>query len=97
MMRAEVIATLRSLQPRLNADGIARLYLFGSVLRDGAGPASDVDLYFESDNPRFNALDYVRARQSASELLPWKVDLIERSCLHRAIRDGVGAEAVRIF
>jgi predicted nucleotidyltransferase len=62
-----------------------------------AGPESDVDLFFENDNPRFNALDYVHVRDVASEILPWKVDLIERSCLHRGIRDRVEAEAIRVF
>ena len=97
MNRDEVIAKLRALKPRLNAEGIARLYLFGSVLHNEAGPDSDVDLFFESDNPRFNALDYVHVRGVANEILPWKVDLIERSCLHRGIRERVEAEAVRVF
>ena len=97
MNRDEVIAKLRAVQPRLNAEGVARLYLFGSVLYGEAGPGSDVDLFFESDNPRFNALDYVHVRDVANEILPWKVDLIERSCLHRGIRERVEAEAVRVF
>jgi predicted nucleotidyltransferase len=97
MNREEVIARLRALQPRLNAEGIARLYLFGSVLHGEAGPDSDVDLFFESDNPRFNALDYVHVRDFANEILPWNVDLIERSCLHRGIREQVESEALRIF
>ena len=72
MHRDEVIARLRALKPRLNAEGIARLYLFGSVLRDEAGPDSDVDLFFDHDLPNFGLFDYVGMKLKAAEPeIPW--------------------------
>ncbi len=54
MHRDEVIARLRALKPRLNAEGIARLYLFGSVLRDEAGPDfGRRSLFYDHDLPNF--------------------------------------------
>ena len=97
MHRDEVIARLRALKPRLNAEGIARLYLFGSVLRDEAGPDSDVDLFFDHDLPNFGLFDYVGMKLLADELMGRKVDLIERSCLDPKLRARVEAEALRIF
>jgi predicted nucleotidyltransferase len=97
MNREEAIAKLRALQPRLNAEGIARLYLFGSVLHDEAGPESDLDLFFGHDLPRFNILDYVHLKEVANALIGGKVDLIERSCLHPKLRARIEAEAVRVF
>lgn len=42
--KAEVIERLQQQQVALRALGVARLGLFGSFVRDEAGPASDVDL-----------------------------------------------------
>ena len=97
MNRDEVIAKLRALQPRLNAEGIARLYLFGSVLYDEAGPESDIDLLFDHDLPKFGLYEYVHLKDVANELMGQKVDLIERSSLHPKLRARVEAEALRIF
>ena len=88
---------MRALQPRLNAEGIARLYLFGSVLHDEAGPKSDVDLFFDHDLPKFGLFDYVHLKELANDLLGVRVDLIERSCLHPKIRARVEGQALRIF
>ena len=97
MSREEVIARLRAVRPRLNAEGIARLYLFGSVLFDEAGSESDVDLFFDHDLPKFGILEYVHLKDITNELMGWRVDLIERSCLHPKLRARIEAEAVCIF
>ena len=44
MNRATVLATLKQLEPRLRARGMAALYLCGSYARDEARPGSDLDI-----------------------------------------------------
>ena len=43
----QTVTSIKALEPQLRACGVARLRLFGSVLRDQAGPESDVDLLIE--------------------------------------------------
>lgn len=75
MDRNHVITTLRIHEADLHRAGVARLYLFGSVARQEAGPDSDVDLFFNSDNPRFSfiqcfASGLKRTRCACSDVLP---------------------------
>jgi predicted nucleotidyltransferase len=44
MNRARAIEVLRTLRPRLEARGIARAGIFGSVARDAARANSDIDV-----------------------------------------------------
>lgn len=45
--KAELLAFLRTEHQRIREFGISRIGLFGSFLRDGAKPESDVDLLVE--------------------------------------------------
>lgn len=45
--KAQVFEQLRELEPQLSALGVKRIGLFGSFVRDGATPDSDVDLLVE--------------------------------------------------
>lgn len=94
MRRAEVLQIIATHEAELRAMGVRSLSVFGSVARDQAGPASDVDLLVEFDGPvgYFHVFD-VRDRLVA--LLGCKVDLVTRGGLRPEIRDGVLAEAVR--
>ena len=47
LTRAEALERLIASEPEIRALGVARLALFGSVLRDDARPDSDVDLLVE--------------------------------------------------
>jgi uncharacterized protein len=97
MNREDVIARLRALRPRLNAEGIKHLYLFGSVLHDEAAADSDADLFFDHNLPKFGLFEYIHLKDLANELMDQEVDLIERSCLHPRLRARIQAEALRIF
>lgn len=97
MTRDEVIATIRARQAALEAAGVRHVWLFGSVARDEAGPASDVDLFFDHDLPGFGLVDYARLKGLAADLLPFAVDFTHRASLHPAIRPRIEAEAVEVF
>lgn len=47
LTRDEVIRRLQGAESRMRSMGVQRLALFGSVLRDEAGPHSDVDFLVE--------------------------------------------------
>ncbi len=75
--------------------GVKSLALFGSVSRDEAGSASDVDLLVEFDRPvgyfgLFALQDYLES------LFGCKVDLGTRDSLKPRIRERVLGECIRV-
>jgi predicted nucleotidyltransferase len=58
---------------------ISELAVFGSVLRDDFGPASDVDfLAAFAPEARWNLLDHVRMQDELAEIVGRRVDLVSR-------------------
>ena len=67
------------------ANGIARLDLFGSALRGDFGPESDIDLLVQFKPDRIPGLfDFVRIEQEFADLFGRKVDLISRTGIERS-------------
>jgi len=80
----------------LRARGVASLALFGSAVRDQAGPASDIDLLVEFAHP-VGLFDFFRLQHWLEEILGVeKVDLVEKGALHPALSQPVQEEAVRV-
>jgi len=75
------------------ANGISRLWLFGSRARGDAGPDSDVDLLYEAQ-PGKTLWDVCPFALDAEEILGTKVDVVERAALTGGFRDRVAHEAV---
>ncbi|MGD0430621.1 MAG: nucleotidyltransferase family protein [Acetobacteraceae bacterium] len=97
MDRDNVIATLRAHEADLHQVGVARLYLFGSVARHEARPDSDVDLFFDTDNPRFSLIELVDVQERVSDILGLETDVMTRASLHPMLRQRIEEEAVRVF
>jgi predicted nucleotidyltransferase len=76
---------------------VTSLYLFGSTARGEAKPDSDVDLFFEYDNPRFSLVELVRVKRRIGEILGVDADVMTRDSLHPMLRDQIEASAVRVF
>ena len=73
--------------------GVRSLALFGSVARDEAGPASDVDLLVEFDRPAgYFALFALQDRLES--LLGCKVDLVMTDGLRKELREQVLRDAI---
>ncbi|OGX82789.1 nucleotidyltransferase family protein [Hymenobacter coccineus] len=76
--KAEVVERLRQQQAQLRALGVAQLGLFGSFVRDEAGPHSDIDLLVDfapgrkTFNGFFEIVDFLEA------LLGREVELLTR-------------------
>lgn len=95
-----IIEALKELQPALLHQGIARLWVFGSVARQEDHEASDLDLAFEvspSAEDRFSLIDQARIARTLSNRLERDVDLVELNALSDAVRKRVQADMVTVF
>lgn len=76
MKRNEAIERLKRRADAIRALGATSLYLFGSVARDETGPASDLDLFIDSDPAsRFNALGLIGIKLFLEDELHLRVDV----------------------
>jgi predicted nucleotidyltransferase len=97
MDRDTVINRLHAHEADLHRAGVAQLYLFGSVVRQQATPDSDVDLFFDTDNPRFSLIELVDVQDQVTAILGVETDVMTRASLHPRLRPRIEAEALRIF
>ncbi len=75
--------------------GVKSLALFGSVARDEAGSASDVDMLVEfQETPGLS--EYMGLKFWLEELLGRRVDLVMKGALKSWARSVVEAEAIRV-
>ncbi len=95
MRRDEALAILAAHREELRQRGVRSLALFGSVARDEAGPASDVDLLVELERP-MGLLGFFAIQEYLEQILGCKVDLGTPDSLRPAVRDRVLNEAVRV-
>ena len=99
----------RPLAPRLSLDRarlgelcrrhhIHSLALFGSVLREDFGAASDVDVLVEFEPGMTPGFGLIAVEESLSELLGGRrVDLVTRRGLHPRLRDAVLGKAEVVY
>jgi predicted nucleotidyltransferase len=77
---------------------IRRLALFGSVLRDDFGPASDIDVLVDFEpGARIGLLAYIGAMHDLSELLRRPVDLVTADGLKPLIKQDILNSAEVIY
>jgi predicted nucleotidyltransferase len=96
--RDHVITLLKQHEPEFRDAGIGALFLFGSVARDRAHDASDVDVFFDLARPQgFTLFDLVALQDRMQEILGAKVDVMTRSGIHPRRRLRIEADAVRVF
>ena len=76
---------------------IARLALFGSVLRDDFTSVSDVDVLVEFEPENVPGFGFVALQEELSGILGRRVDLHTPSSLSRYFRDAVLAEAQDVY
>ncbi|HET6441379.1 MAG TPA: nucleotidyltransferase family protein [Phycisphaerae bacterium] len=77
---------------------IRQLAVFGSALREGFGPESDVDVLVEfQPGARVGFLALARAARELSTIFGRRVDLVPQGGLKPLVRDEVLAEAEVLF
>jgi predicted nucleotidyltransferase len=97
MERNEAIARLRQHEAELKDLGVQHLYLFGSTARGEARDDSDVDLFFDYEKGKFGVFDLMDVKEHASGILGCKTDILTRDSLHKLLRQGIEATAIRVF
>ena len=94
MKRQEVQNTLAANRKELECLGIRSLAVFGSVARNEATDASDIDLLVEFDRP-VGLFHFARVRREIAKMLGSPVDLVTRAALRKEMRDEILREMVR--
>lgn len=98
MNRDRAIELLKGHEPEFRDAGVGSLFLFGSVARNDASDASDVDLFFDLEQPAgFTLFDLAALQQRIQEILGTKVDLMTRRGIHPRRRQRIESDAVRVF
>jgi uncharacterized protein len=98
MTRDDAITALKAQESALRKGGATSLYLFGSTVRNEAGPDSDLDLFIEYDaTAKFSLLDLIRLKHLIEDELGSKVDMATRDGLHPLMRDEIEAQARQVF
>jgi predicted nucleotidyltransferase len=67
--------------------GIREIGIFGSYIRDEAGPESDLDILVEFSRPI--GWDIVELNEYLENLIDLRVDLVTKNSLHPAIRSRI--------
>ncbi|MCL6706222.1 nucleotidyltransferase domain-containing protein [Pseudomonas sp. R2.Fl] len=98
MRKNEAIERLKDRTEAIRALGATSLYLFGSVARDEADSASDLDLFIDYDPAsRFNAFDLVGIKLFLEDELHLPVDITTRDSLHPILKDRIESSALQVF
>ena len=93
LTRDEAVRRLQNAESAIRALGIQRLALFGSVVRDEAGPESDVDVLVEflPGRKSFNAL--IAVAELLEEHLDRHVEVVTTEALSPFLGPRILAEA----
>jgi len=95
---AEVVQRLRAHHQELRRRGVRALFVFGSVARGEATPASDIDLVVVfASAARVSLVSLGSLKAHLEGVLGWPVDLGERGSLLPEARGAFDREAVRVF
>jgi len=97
MNRDDILAILRGHAADLRHLGASSLFLFGSAARDETGPDSDVDLFFDFEDPRFSLVELVALQDRIAELLHMRADVMSRGSIHPRLRASIEGSAFQVF
>lgn len=97
MSRARIHLPRERIAEFCRRNHIARLALFGSVIRDDFTPDSDVDVLVDFEPGKVPGFSFVTMQDELSELLGRKVDLHTPNSLSKYYRDEVLAEAEDLY
>lgn len=96
MKRDVAFEKLRALLPAMQAKyGVRSIAVFGSVARDEATDASDIDILVDLDE-RVSLLGFVELKLFLEDKLGVRVDIATRAALKPLIKPRIEAEAVRV-
>lgn len=95
---AEAVNRLRGAKSGLRGLGVAHIDLFGSIVRDQAHGASDIDLVVEFTERRGMSLSkFASLRNRLEDILGYEIDLAESKALRPEVRREFKRDALRVF
>lgn len=99
MNRAHALEVLRSLRPHLEARGIAHAGIFGSLGRDNADAASDVDIVVSpAENRRLDLVDLGGVQTLLEEgFAGIAVDVVVEPIRRPALKEAIDRDRVDAF
>ena len=98
MRRTELLDKIRSLQPELNAEGVAHISLFGSRARGDEKSGSDVDLLVDVDPARrFSLLNLVGVEQIVQGATGITANAFMQRSLDPGFRTSIAKDVVEVF
>lgn len=97
MMRIEALEILARHGEEIRELGVRRMAVFGSVVRDEAGPESDVDVLVEFEpEAHVGLFEFLSLKDHLEKVLGVPVDLGTFRSLKRGMKDRVLSEAVDV-
>ena len=85
-------------EPEFHKSWIGALFLLGSVARDEASDASDVDVFLDLARPDgFTLFDLVEVEARMQTILGARVDVMTRQGIHPRRRRRIEADADQVF
>lgn len=99
MRRDEAIERLTRGKSRLAQLGVGKLFLYGSVARDEADAASDVDLLIDPADPDFSIFTLARVQAACADILGAPAEVHDYGGYQRLpdFRRRVEADLIRVF
>src|SRR4029079_2534015 len=98
MRRDEVIARLKEAEPALQARGVRRAAVFGSVARGDNSADSDIDILVEFEPGAEGTIyEYIRLKEFVASLFDGPVDVIDRDALKPHLRAPATADTLYAF
>ncbi len=98
LSRTELVRKLAGLEPKLRADGVTSLALFGSRARGDNRPDSDIDLLIEVEPARkFSLIDLVRVAHDVEDETGLPANIFMKRSLDESFGREAHNEAVSVF
>ena len=93
----EAMTRLRQHEADFRRLGVEHLYLFGSTARGEARVDSDIDLFFDYKKGVLGLFELMDVKAYAASVLGHTTDIMTRDSLHKTLRRGIEATALRVF
>lgn len=96
MKRDATLKLLAEHEAEIAALGVSRLAICGSVARDEATEASDIDILVDiGEAPRWNR--FCEVFDFMEEIFPCKVDLGQFNTIKKAVRANIAQDTIYVF
>lgn len=98
LTKSQIHKQITSLEKPLRDKGVKSIFLFGSAVRNKNTPASDIDVFIDTDpEVSFSLLDLVEVKHFLGDNLRCEVDVVTREGLHPHIKESIINESEQVF